>query len=309
MDKKCDVFPVLCRESPLLSCKYMGDAVYFTMYNCMERIGASMIRKLHCNRGMSVLFSLLILLVCGVVASVVLAAATSSAGRLSDVADGDRRYYSVTSAAELLHEVLCEESGVTVEQIRTDVTTRVSTTASNGTETVTDTTDTSYSVRMDGAELLEGMPATLLQKLALGMVFDGGDWSGEGAQQRAWEEALYGQSKTESFALRLRVGDSDDELLSALSVQVQVTREKSGLLTLVVSNLGDDSVYSIRMTLMPAVEQENTAHTREEDPVILRDEESGTVTETVVVTAVESRVTEIRWILIDMEGVSSYAAS
>ena len=58
-----------------------------------------------------------------------------------------------------------------------------------------------------------------------------------------------------------------------------------------------------------AVEQENTAHTREEDPVILRDEESGTVTETVVVTAEESRVTEIRWILIDMEGVSSYAAS
>ena len=43
--------------------------------------------------------------------------------------------------------------------------------------------------------------------------------------------------------------------------------------------------------------------------MILRDEESGTVTETVVVTAVESRVTEIRWILIDMEGVSSYAAS
>lgn len=268
-----------------------------------------MIKKLRNNRGMSVLFSLLILLVCGVVASVVLAAATSSAGRVSDVAEADRRYYSVTSAAEMLHEVLCEESGASVEQIRTTVTTRTSATAANGTETVTNVTDTSYGIRVDSSELLEGVPTTLLQKLALGMVFGDGGWSGESAQQRAWEEPLYGQSRKAFFTVQLRVGRSDDELLSALSVQVQVTRDQSGLLTLVISNLGDDSVYSIRMTLMPVVEQEDTVRTGEEEPVILRDEESGTVTETAVVTVEERRVTAVRWILIDMEGVSSYAAS
>ena len=58
--------------------------------------------KLRSRRGASISFALLLFLVCAVVGSVVLVAGTAAAGRISQAAEADQRYYSVTSAAELL---------------------------------------------------------------------------------------------------------------------------------------------------------------------------------------------------------------
>lgn len=58
--------------------------------------------KLRSNQGASMLLALLLFLVCAVVGSVVLASATAAAGRMSELAEMDQRYYAVTSAAELL---------------------------------------------------------------------------------------------------------------------------------------------------------------------------------------------------------------
>lgn len=62
--------------------------------------------KLQSQRGASLSIALLLFLVCVVVGTVVLTAGTAAAGRLSELADMDRRYYSVTSAAELLAKEL-----------------------------------------------------------------------------------------------------------------------------------------------------------------------------------------------------------
>ena len=59
-------------------------------------------KKLRSEKGASITFALLIFLVCAVVSSVVLTAATASAGRMSQTAKMDQMYYSVASAAKLL---------------------------------------------------------------------------------------------------------------------------------------------------------------------------------------------------------------
>ncbi|MBR4474566.1 MAG: hypothetical protein IKS55_13115 [Oscillospiraceae bacterium] len=61
-------------------------------------------KKLNSERGASITYALLIFLVCAVVGSAVLVAGTAAAGRMSEVAKSDQRYYAVTSAARLLKD-------------------------------------------------------------------------------------------------------------------------------------------------------------------------------------------------------------
>lgn len=70
--------------------------------------------KLKSKSGASITFALLLFLVCAVVSSIVIVAGTTASGRLSKMAEMDQRYYSVTSAAKLLIDLIDGES-VTVE--------------------------------------------------------------------------------------------------------------------------------------------------------------------------------------------------
>ena len=90
--------------------------------------------KVRSTDGASLSIALLLFLVCAVVGSVVLAAATAASGRLAKMAEMDQRYYSVTSAAELLAEELNGQT-VSVMQIKT----------------VTKTTTQSYSIKQDSS--------------------------------------------------------------------------------------------------------------------------------------------------------------
>lgn len=70
------------------------------------------------ERGASMSISLLLFLVCALVASIVLAAATTSAGRMSGLAKDDQIYYSLTSAAQLVSDELNNDGAgqpITVE--------------------------------------------------------------------------------------------------------------------------------------------------------------------------------------------------
>ena len=58
--------------------------------------------KLRSETGASITFALLLFLVCSVVSIVVVVAGSAAAGRMSQRAETDQRYYAVTSAAELL---------------------------------------------------------------------------------------------------------------------------------------------------------------------------------------------------------------
>ena len=79
-------------------------------------------QKLRSRRGASITFALLLFLVCAVVGSVVLAAGMAAAGRMSQAAEMDQRYYSVTSAADLLAKELTGKE-VNITRTKTETTT------------------------------------------------------------------------------------------------------------------------------------------------------------------------------------------
>ncbi|MBR1629143.1 MAG: hypothetical protein IJ679_07750, partial [Lachnospiraceae bacterium] len=58
----------------------------------------------------------LLFLICTVICSVIMVAATTASGRLAAIAETDQRYYSVTSAAMLLRDVINDETVTIVEQ-------------------------------------------------------------------------------------------------------------------------------------------------------------------------------------------------
>ena len=62
----------------------------------------AMKNKIKSQRGASITFALLLFLVCAVVSIVVVVAGSAAAGRMSQRAETDQRYYAVTSAVELL---------------------------------------------------------------------------------------------------------------------------------------------------------------------------------------------------------------
>jgi hypothetical protein len=75
----------------------------------------AVLNKIRSRKGASITFALLAFLVCAVVSSVLLAAASASTGRYSGLADMDQRYYAVTSAAQLFCDTLDGQS-FTIEQ-------------------------------------------------------------------------------------------------------------------------------------------------------------------------------------------------
>lgn len=73
--------------------------------------------KLRSQTGASITFALLLFLVCAVLCSVIIVAATTSAGRMSGIAEADQRYYAVSSAAELLQALI---DGKTVSIVKVE---------------------------------------------------------------------------------------------------------------------------------------------------------------------------------------------
>ena len=79
--------------------------------------------KLRSQTGATISFALLMFLVCTVLCTVILAAATAASGRLSRIAETDQRYYAVTSAAELLIRLIDGKTVSIVEVEETEYTT------------------------------------------------------------------------------------------------------------------------------------------------------------------------------------------
>lgn len=93
--------------------------------------------KLRSQKGASIIFALFFFIVCAVIGSIVLTAATAAAGRAKGVREANNRYYAVNSAADVLEHEL-EKSGAWVRKTttQTETTTAVSTlTTANGVTT------------------------------------------------------------------------------------------------------------------------------------------------------------------------------
>ena len=111
--------------------------------------------KLRSQTGASISFALLLFLVCAVLCSVILTAATAASGRMSNLAETDQRYYAVTSAAELLKDLFDEET-VKIEKITTG---KREETYKNGSVSSSTTYGNDYSLKLNSEVVNDSSPS------------------------------------------------------------------------------------------------------------------------------------------------------
>ena len=114
------------------------------------------VNKVRSRTGASISFALLLFLVCAVLCSVILTAATTASGRMSNLAETDQRYYAVTSAAELMKGLINGQT-VKIEKITTGIRTE---TYNNGlVSTSMDYDNVHYTLKINSTEVTEPNPS------------------------------------------------------------------------------------------------------------------------------------------------------
>ena len=111
--------------------------------------------KLRSQTGASISFALLLFLVCAVLCSVILTAATAASGRMSNLAETDQRYYAVTSAAELLKDLFNKKT-VKIEKITTG---KREETYKNGSVSSSTTYGNDYSLKLNSEVVNDSSPS------------------------------------------------------------------------------------------------------------------------------------------------------
>ena len=198
------------------------------------------IRKRLCSeKGASLSYALLLFLVAAAVGSVVLTAATSASGRLAGLAEADQRYYSVTSAAELLKERY-DGQQVTVVQTKTW-------------QTVTD-----YSFEGGTSPGAKGVPEETLSinglMLSPGTEFRPDSLFADAAYRLYTADALTEYPIERRFTLQAAAGGSEE--LQALTVSGVTRIQEDGSITIDLSSPAEKSgggapgrsgVYTLRV--------------------------------------------------------------
>lgn len=126
--------------------------------------------KLKSSRGASLMMALLLFLVCAVVGSAVLTAGTAASGRMAKIAESDQRYYSVNSAANLLIDLLHDQTAM-IEKVETKTSSGTSTDykLKDSAGNVCNVTDTSFpSFALETASLIAADKTSLTVSLSSG---------------------------------------------------------------------------------------------------------------------------------------------
>ena len=238
--------------------------------------------KLRSEKGASLSYALLLFLVAAAVGSVVLTAATSASGRLAGLAEADQRYYSVTSAAELLKE---RYDGQQVTVIRTKTW-----------QTVTD-----YSFEGGASPGAKGVPEETLSINGLlispGTEFRPDSIFSDAAYRLYTADALTEYPIERRFTLQAAAGGSDE--LQALTVSGISRIQEDGSITIDLSSpaggtgsgaSGRAGVYTLRVTF-GADKRERTDNITQSGTPLTDGEDSGyriesitTETDTSVIT-------------------------
>ncbi len=268
-------------------------------------------RKLRSRRGASITFALLIFLVCAVVGSVVLTAATAASGRMSKLAEMDQRYYSVTSAADLLAQEL---SNKTVTIVRTkSYTNTVSTIYTRSVDETTgresyiagtpasSTTDPEYGTKINNQEVTGDSPLSASNSFLTEQVV----------------KLMYGTQKcnTETaFAFSLKDGNTNEGNLTlthtdtdkqSLSINGTYNLKKDGTLILkltdTIAGRVDKDHYTLNVILKPHIREWPDSQV-EKQPIEITNVGDSGYTEIEKETTTLEKHSEIYWTL---SGVST----
>ena len=209
--------------------------------------------KLRSQTGASISFALLLFLVCAILCSVILTAATAASGRMSSLAETDQRYYAVTSAAELLKDLFDEET-VQIEKITTG---KREETYKNGSVSSSTTYGNDYSLKLNSEVVNDSSPSFSSIVTDAAYKYFKGEESGDFSPQSPYSlkiEPVFDEN-TDSLAvdikevidsngnITLTVGDQFKiELVFSASVTGPMTNEAAGTST---TEIISDNKYTI----------------------------------------------------------------
>lgn len=251
------------------------------------------VKKIRSESGASLTMALLLFLVCSVFGAIILTAATAAAGRVSKLPEMDQRYYSVSSAAQLLAGEL---GGKTVTVVRSRTLEKTTTTEYTVTEdpsgneiitpgltsltwratyhtefgagsgaqpedVVITTTDGTEPASNGGVSVsTAGGDRSFLTARALRMLF-GADLTGavkcntDGAMERSFAENAY--TEEGSFSLTHTSPSLTDP--DGLTVSGTYQLSADGTLRLTVQSPGEGDRYALTVTLKPDFQERERA--------------------------------------------------
>ncbi len=187
-------------------------------------------RKIRSQKGASITFALLLFLVCAVMSSIVIVAATAVGGRFSKLGEMDQRYYAVTSASRLLCSEFGGHSIISLAEKKADATPVVY-------------EFSSYDVD-DTDELSEG---NLLDESKRTLLLDATEaWmnaylSGTASGASSTDETIFTRKMMELTV-------STTETNACLDCKIDEKLYANGLLEFTVYNTGTQGVYRLKVT-------------------------------------------------------------
>ncbi len=203
-------------------------------------------KKIRSRRGASITFALLLFLVCAVLSSVVIVAATTASGRMSGLAETDQRYYAVSSAAELMKELMKDRlvSVVTVTTRYSAITYRDGIPGdpvenSNGVSNNVKPVTKNY-LLMDTAADASEIDTAALDDYEVSRV------KNDSVQNLAGYAYLCGLPENTELTppankeLSLTVSDAPSAAIESLAVSIEASFDGNGNITLTISNTGDN---------------------------------------------------------------------
>ena len=227
--------------------------------------------KLRSRQGMSLLLALLAFLICAVAGSVLLTAGTASSGTISERVKMDRRYFSVTSAAEFLREKFDEKSvSVKVESNEINVPPTFTTTvkipsAPKGQPNVKIERDENkgWVISSNGEKVSAEENFVIDQSLYLLSELHDADWHYDdsdlqGKAKKWWTDS----DKPDKPPYDIAVSSDDPEIKDKTgglkaTLQIQPANSSRTLDFIVTSDInGDDGTYSLKISYSASVVKE-----------------------------------------------------
>lgn len=252
----------------------------------------AMKNKIKSQRGASITFALLLFLVCAIISSIVIVAATAVGGRASQMAELDQRYYAVNSAAELLRDVL---EGQTVV-------------VTTGTKTVSTVDQTGTEVTSEG-KTTTVLPEKLILKGTTDMDISS-DTSLVSAAAKMLAEVDGATLSTDPISLS--VTGVDNKTATALGVTMSANMDTANR-NLYIDAVNTDTSkgrYTLNLTFKANMIQDDNVSTTYSAP--LPKIVGGKIQEgqyTRKKTEEKTKVSTIKWKLIDMQTVVATTAS
>ena len=298
----------------------------------MKRKTHSVLRS---RTGASITFALLLFLVCAVVGALVLTAGSAAAGRVSNLAQSDQRYYNVTSAAGLLADEL---SGKKVTIVRTrEITTKTVTEykvnlaggAAVSANKIAETSSARYTTKLNErpevpTELADYPPPptdpndgavftdlTFLDTIAVKLLLDDVNFNTDEAMNKSMKNCPE-QQRGVLRVIHAGSTDADPNVgvadPSSLSVDCLYEVQSDGTIILTLTNSTDISgeTYSLRIKLSPSINETESETTE----TLSSNRDSYTDSgfhETVTTRTTLTKTAEISWTVSGVEKVVSAA--